>query len=151
MISIAWKKLNTKSGLTMPEMLITIAVFTLVTVALTSSVNFFYRTNRYTVEQSSAVRNAEKGVSKMVRDIREAAFSDEGSFPLISLGSTSISFYSDTDKDDRVEQLRFFIEDEVLKRGVIKSSGDPLQYAGNPESISNVSLDVRNIERERTR
>lgn len=131
-------------GLTAIEALVSISVFALVSVVISSSAIFFYRSNAYTLEQASAVRSAQKGIDTMIRDVREATYSDQGSFPIISIATSSFSFYSDTDADNSVELIRYFLDDTVLRRGVTNSSGNPPIYTGNPEVISIVSTNVRN-------
>src|SRR3989338_10124058 len=52
---------NRSAGITMVETVIWIAIFTIVMLALTSSVQSFYRTNKYAVEQAGAVSSAQRG------------------------------------------------------------------------------------------
>lgn len=139
---------KTKEGFTLIETIVTITLSTLVMGVVVSSIQYFYFSNRYTVEQSGAVRNAQKGVLTLVGDIREAHYSDEGAFPLVSVGSTTITFYSDTDDDDVIERMRYYLDGDTLMRGVQKSSGDPPIYSGNPETLSTVANYVRNEEQD---
>ncbi len=133
-------------GFTLIETIVFISVFTLVMIILVSSLIFFYRSNAYSIEQSFAVNNARKGIEFLVRDIREMTYSDEGAYPLIDGTTKTISFYSDIDRDNNVELIRYFLENGILKKGIIKSTGDPLSYVSGVEVISNISSDVRNIE-----
>ena len=80
--------LRQRRGFTFVEMLITIAVFTVVMIAIVGSVLLFYRANSVALEQSYQVESARRGVELMVRDLREAAYADDGSFPLSSIEST---------------------------------------------------------------
>jgi prepilin-type N-terminal cleavage/methylation domain-containing protein len=133
-----------QNGFTLIETLIVIAIFTIVIGALVSSVSFFYRSNTHALEQSFAINSARIGIEKMVKDVREAAFSDEGTYPVISMATSSFSFYSDIDEDIFVEKVRYFIDGTDLKKGVTNSSGDPLSYDGDNEVVSLVSDNVRN-------
>ncbi|MCR4330579.1 MAG: type II secretion system GspH family protein [Patescibacteria group bacterium] len=135
---------HTEKGLTFIEAIVVIAVFSIVMIALTSSIRYFYRANAYNIEQSLSVNNARKGIEYMVRDIREATYSDEGSYPIIDVDSTSIYFYSDVDRDNNVERIRYFLEGILLKKGVTESSGDPLTYHDMDEVVSIVSEYVQN-------
>lgn len=131
-------------GFTLIETLVVLAIFIIVLGALVSSIRFFYRSNTHALEQSFAINSARIGVERMVKDIREAAFSDEGSYPVISMATSSFSFYSDIDEDIFVEKVRYFLDGTDLNRGIIDSSGDPLAYDDNNEVISLVSDNVRN-------
>ena len=96
-------KINTKYGFTFIEAIVVVAVFGFVMIIIVSSLLSFYRSNTYTLEQAFAVNSARKGIETAVRDLREAAYSDEGSYPIVSIATSSVEFYSDIDRDDSVE------------------------------------------------
>ena len=129
------------------EMVVYISIFTIVTIALFNSINFFYRTNRYTLEQSTQVDVARRGVTLMVENIREADYSDNGIFPIVSAGANSFSFFSNTDADTGVEKVRFFLDGTTFKKGVINPEGNPVVYTGT-EAVSSISQYVRNGEND---
>ena len=137
-------KLQANKGFTLLETVIVLAILVIVMGALVSSIRFFYRSNTHALEQSFAINSARIGIEKMVKDIREVAFSDEGAYPVISMASSSLVFYSDIDEDIFVEKVRYFLDGTNLRKGVVNSSGDPLTYDDNNELISLVSDNVRN-------
>lgn len=136
-------------GFTVIEMLVTLGVFIVAVGMVTSAIVFFYRTNAYTMQQSSAIASARKGVEVAVEDIREATYSDEGIYPVYDMGSTTFYCYSDIDKDDHVERVRFYLTgtaSTTLVKEVTNSGGDPLSYDG-PEATTTteiISEHVRN-------
>jgi len=132
-------------GLSIIEMLVTVAVSTLILIAMVSFILSLYRTNMYAVEQSFAINSARRGIERMVRDMREATYSDDGSFPIISASPYEFYFYSDVDRDDNVERIKFYIENGLLKRAQTKSTGTPPVYPGSANTISLVSDHVRNV------
>jgi len=140
------KNTEFKKGMTFIEMLVVIAVSTIVMAAVASSIVFFYRTNTYTMEQALAINSARRGIEIAVKHIREAAYSDEGAYPVISISENEFSFYSDIDNDASVEKVRLFIENGSFKEGITNSAGSPPTYTGQPEEINILSEDVRNIE-----
>ena len=127
-------------------MLITLTIFSLVMISVSSSVLYFYRTNANALEQSFALSSARKGVESLVRDIREASYSDDGAFPIVSIGANSMTFYSDTDRDANIERMRYFLEGTILKKGTLEATGNPPQYVDSNEVITIVSEDIRNGE-----
>ncbi|NQV93298.1 type II secretion system protein [Candidatus Kaiserbacteria bacterium] len=135
---------NHSKGFTLIETLVVLAIFIVVLGALVSSIRFFYRSNTHALEQSFAINSARIGIERMVKDTREASFSDEGSYPVISMATSSFSFYSDVDEDIFVEKVRYFLDGTNLNRGVVDSTGDPLAYDDNSEVVSLVSDNVRN-------
>ena len=132
-------------GLTFIEMLITVAIFTVLMIAITESVRFFYRANTSSLEQSFQIDSARRGIEFMVRDIREARNGDDGSHPISSMSSTTLTFYSDTDSDASVERIRYDIVDTTLLRNVVDSSGTPPTYT-SAGATTTVSDFVRNFE-----
>jgi len=134
-----------KKGMTLIEAVINISVFTLTVAVLFSAIIYFYRTNQYNVDQAFAIEEARKGIEFMVRDIREAGYSDEGSYPIISADLNSFYFYSDIDRDSNIERVKFYLEGTSFKKEVTKSSGNPLTYNSDP-IISVISNNIRNEE-----
>ena len=130
-------------GMTLIETVVWISITLSAMLAITTSVQYFYRTNSYTVEQAAAITSAQRGIESMIKTIREASYASDGAYPIISLATSSISFYADIDDDPFIERLRFFVQGGALYRGVIDPSGDPPVYT-NPESISQISEYVRN-------
>lgn len=135
-----------QSGMTLLEALIAAAIFAITAGAVVSSVLFFYRTNRSAIEQAFAIDSGRKGVTIMVRDIREAAYADDGSFLLSAFGTSTITFFSDVDRDSSVERIRYFLDGTNLKKGQIEASGNPPIYDPQKEKIAVVSDYVRNNE-----
>lgn len=138
------KSAHTQSGMSILEALIAVAVFAIAMGAVVSSVLFFYRANRSAIEQAFAIDSGRKGVAFMVRDIREAAFADDGSFPVSSFGTSTLTLYSDVDRDSSVERVRYFLEGTNLKKGHLEAAGNPLVYDPQKETVSVVSDSVRN-------
>lgn len=132
-------------GFTFVEILVTIAVFTIIMIAIVNSVLLFYRANSVALEQSFQVESARKGIELMVRDLREAVYGDDGAFPLSAIASTSITFYSDTDRDDATEKIRYELSENTLFRSVTDPSGSPPAYTG-ASATSTASNYVRNAE-----
>lgn len=139
-------KTQIKNGFTIIETLVVIGVFTLVMLAISSSILYFYKSNTITLEQAFAINSARKGIEFMTRDIREIIYSDEGAYPIISIGANSFYFYSDIDRDNSIERVRYFMDGTDLKKGLTEAVGDPPKYLDGNEVISAISDSARNIE-----
>lgn len=131
-------------GMTLVEVIIWTAVFTIIILAITSSILYFYRTNRYALEQSSAVSSSQRGVGKIVRIVREAAYSSDGAYPIVSIAANDLVFYADTDADPLIERVHYFLSGTNLMEGTVDASGDPPGYGG-AETASTLSDYVRNV------
>lgn len=134
---------NSSTGLTLVETVVWVAIFALIIPAIAASVLYFYRTNKYALEQSSAVTSAQRGMDKMVRTIREAAYGSDGAFPIVSIGANDLVFYADTDSDPLIEKVHYFLSGTDLSQGIVDPAGDPPSYGG-AEAVSTLSDYVRN-------
>ena len=140
------KKDSKKVGMTMIEMLVTLSVFIVVMLAITFSLVSFYRYNAYGIEQATAIDSARRGIEPTINHIREATYSDEGSYPIVSASQNSFLFYSDIDRDNSIEKVRLFLDSGTFKKGITESIGDPPVYDGQPEEIFILSENVRNVD-----
>jgi len=131
-------------GMTLLEVVVYCGLFSLAMMAILSAVIFYYHSNRYTLEQYSQLETARKGISLMVQEIREADYSDTGSFPVILASNNNFTIFSDIDSDSKMEKVRFFLNGLLFQEGVTKSSGIPAVYNPANETITTVSEDVRN-------
>jgi len=136
------------SGFTLIESIVFIAIFTMAITAVSGFLIYFYRGNTYVIQQAFAIESARKGIELMTREIREATFSDVGTYPVINPQDQSFAFYSDVDRDNKIEKIRYFLEDTNFKRGEIEAVGDPLIYRSVDEIIVIVSDYVRNDTEE---
>ncbi len=132
-------------GITFIEMLVTIAVSGLIMVAIVDSVLFFYRANTSTLEQGYQVEEARRGTERFVKDVREATYADNGAYPLSTMASSSITFYSDTDVDGAIEKITYTLLGTRLYRNVTDPAGSPPAYTGGGVTTT-VSRYVRNFD-----
>lgn len=134
-----------KRGMTLVETLVVLALFTIISYAILTSIASFYRYNAYTIAQSYQVSNARKGVESLVRDIREMTYADDGAFPLVSKNANSISFYSDIDRDDSVELVEYRLSSTTLYKNVYDAVGSPPAYSTTtPDETYTISVYVQN-------
>ncbi len=132
-----------KRGVSLIETLVLIAVFTLIVMAIVSSLRFVYRGQRFAFEQADATRSARQGTESIVKDLRETSYADDGAYPIEAMATSSVTFFSDYDNDGKIERLRYFLDGTDLKKGIIESSGDPPVYSAT-EVVNIISDNVRN-------
>jgi type II secretory pathway pseudopilin PulG len=135
------------SGFTAIEMIVVIGIFTMSMITATASIVYFYRSNSYSVEQTTAITSGRRGIEYFVKDAREATYAEDGAYPIVSMGTSSMIFYADVDAQSDVEKVRYFLDQGFLKKGVSKATGTPLSYASSTEAIELVSDYVRNLEK----
>ncbi len=135
---------NFSRGMGIVETIVYVGVFLMIMLAIVTSIQYFYRTNNYSIQQASAVTSAQRGIDTMVRELREAAYSSNGAYPIVSFGQNDLRFYANVDTDPLIEEVHYYVQGTSLMRGVIDPSGDPPSYA-NPEVASAISDNVRNV------
>jgi len=138
-------KNNYKSGMSLVEMVVLLSIFTILSLVILNSIASFYRYNAYTIAQSYQVSNARRGVELLVRDMREMIYADDGSFPLVNMSTSSISFYSDIDRDDSVEFVDYQLIGTTLYKYVYDAVGSPPSYSTTtPSEVYTLSEYVQN-------
>jgi type II secretory pathway pseudopilin PulG len=137
--------MNSERGMTGLEVLVWLATFVIALTAVVSTLMYFYRTNRYTIEQAGAVTSAQRGLAQVVKTIREGAYSSQGAFPIVSIAANDFVFYADIDSDPLIERVHYYVSGTNLMRGVIEPTGNPPDYTG-AEGTTTVAEYVRNTE-----
>lgn len=129
--------------MTLIELLVTVALTSVVMVALGFLIQHFYKTNAFVLEQSRAVESARRSVENAMADLREASYGADGSYPISAAATSSVTFYADIDSDSSVEKARYYLSNTTLYRGTTEPSAAGL-YAGQPEVTTLVVNDIRN-------
>ena len=135
--------MHTPHGLTFVEMLITIAIISIIMIAIVDSIIFFYRANTSSIEQEYQVEHARRGAELMIRDLRETTYADSGAYPLATIATSTVTFYTDTDTDGSIERIRYTLLGTNLYRNVTLAAGAPPAYTGGG-ATSTVSRYIRN-------
>lgn len=136
--------LRNNHGISLLEIVLYIAIFSIITVIVTRFIVQGYKVYYFGQEQNDAIRFAQRGVATMVKEIREARYGDNGAYPLEFADNQEFIFYSDIDQDDATERVRYFLEGTDFKKGVTNPSEvKPIDYNGE-ETRTVLSQYVRN-------
>jgi prepilin-type N-terminal cleavage/methylation domain-containing protein len=100
---------NGKSGFTIIETLVAIAVFGLMMSVVAAAIVMIYRTQGYAMEQSTAVNEARRGVDIMAKEVRQARYGENGAYPIEKGAGKEFIFYSDVDNDGQTERVRYYL------------------------------------------
>jgi prepilin-type N-terminal cleavage/methylation domain-containing protein len=133
-------------GMTFPEMLVSVALFSLLMFVVTNGIQSMYSYNAYTFAQAYQVQNARLGMQAFIRDVREMTFADDGTFPLAVMETDRIGFYSDIDRDDSVEYVVFeYIASTTIAKNIYNATGSPVVYdTSSPDATIILSRYVQN-------
>ena len=134
--------------MTLLEVIIVITISTILMLAITSAIQFFYQVNGYQIAQSSEVTQVRQALRRWVRDVREMTFAADGTYPLAVASEHEIGFYVDSNDNSDVEYVRYRITaGNVLVREEFSPSGFPPVYnlVGAPEQTRIISEYVHNL------
>ena len=138
--------LQKTKGMTLVEVIVLIAIYTVLMLAITSSITNLYKTNAYAFAQANEVDNARRGITQWNRDTKEMTTAEDGTFPVAVIEEHHFGFYSDTDQDEAVEYIEYILNGTTLSKYSYQPSGVPATYdLTTPDKTEILSLYVQNI------
>ncbi len=140
------KRAPSHRGFTLTEMIVVIALFTLLLLAIMNAVTEIYKYNSVTIEQSNEIEVARRGLLTWVRDAREMTFAANGAFPIGRVENHRMGFYSDIDKDFNVEYVEYVLATTTLYKYTYEPVGNPPVYSTTtPTRTEILSQYVQNL------
>lgn len=130
-------KLIASKGMTLVEILVAMSITVLVAILITQLVaaitEFNQRFNRTLVGQ----QQAQQTLQVMIPEIRGAAQSNIGNYPIEQASTSSFTFYSDIDQDGLFERVKYYLSEDGnnFMKSIIKPSGEPLAYPTSSEIV----------------
>lgn len=137
-------KQRAHKGFTLIEMITVIAIVSIVGGALSYMIQYFYRTDDYVLQEETAVASGRQGLTTAMQNLRAASYGDDGSYPISSAATSSITFYADVYGTGDVEEVNYYLSKSTLYRGIITATGTPPSYSGQPQSTSTIATYVVN-------
>jgi len=131
-------------GFTLIETIVVISILAVVGVAISGMIAYIYKTNTFLFQQSAATDNARRGIEYALENLREASYGADGSYPIASAATSTVTFYADVDNDGTVEKIRYYLSNGTLYRGVTNPAGSPPSYSGQTEASTIVANYVQN-------
>ena len=132
------------AGLSLVEVLVALGIFIMLIGSITSILIISSRSKNIVFEQLLTQSQGRKVVQDFVNELRSANVSSIGAYPLAEVAPNEIIFYSNIDSDTYRERIRYFLSNNNLIKGIIKPSGNPLQYLANQEVTSTVANSINN-------
>lgn len=128
-------QLKAVRGLTLLEILIAMALMIGIAFFITQLsgdlTDYSLRFNRGIFTQ----QQIQQTLQLIVPEIRSASQSSNGVYPIVAASTSSFKFYSDLDQDGKFEEVRYFLQNGIFKKGVIKPTGSPPSYPTSNEAI----------------
>lgn len=131
-------------GFTLMETVVVVAILGVVSGALLYAIRDFYRGNAYVFEAATSVDSARRGLATALHDLREASYADDGNYPVAAAATSSVTFYSDIDKDGGIEKVKIWLYGDTLYEVVTNAAGNPPTYTGQAQATTTIATYVRN-------
>lgn len=125
-----------QEGFTLLEVIIAMFLFSIIVGLVSVFAVFFFRNYSFSFEEQQSVGQAQAALTQMIREIRKARNGDDGSWPILTTNNNDITFYADVNGDNRTDKVRYFINGNELRRGVIQPTAVPVTYPAQNEQIS---------------
>ena len=119
---------NTKKGFTLVELLFGISIFIIIVLVLTLFSKNIWVYSSYITAGLKATDSGRASIKTMTAEIRTASTAETGAYMINQATENTFIFYSDIDKDGLKERIKYFIENNTLKKGLTKPTGSPLSY-----------------------
>lgn len=131
-----------ENGFTLIQVIVSIAVFTILLLAMNRLFVSIYKEQKVTVGMIERTNNANRLLAIMSEELRQANRSKAGDYLLGTAGADVLGFYSDIDTDGEVEKVSYFRDGSQLKKRVIEPGSLP--YYGAAGTTTVVSSQVAN-------
>lgn len=136
-----------KSGMTLVELLVAIAILSLGMVVFTMLSAKAWNYRGYALEQATATSLASRTITQMVHEIRTVRQADDGSYAIKETLDNSLTVYRDEDGDGSAERVHYFLDDDKLKKGVTKFNTASRTYANADETVKTLLEYVTNRDK----
>ena len=133
-----------KTGFTLMEMLVAMAVFLIVILLAGNFIITGFRSTTFGSEQETAIQNARRGMEIMSKEIRGANNSDRGDYPLATIEDNDFVYYSDINDDGQMERVRYFLDDTLLKK--VTTPPGPANDYNMPSATTTIAKFMNNQE-----
>ncbi len=123
--------------MTLVELLLAIAVVSIVMQGFTYLFIKTWDTNKFILEMGMASAMAQRANNKLIIDLRGIQQSDHGAFPIAEATNMSLTIYSDIEDDGVVERVHYYLDEasDELRVGITNpdTSTQPSAYPGGDQ------------------
>jgi len=137
-------KEKSEHGFTLIELLVTIAITGVFSLGILGLQRVMNNATLTSFGSYLDVDEANRGISLMVREIRNIRPSDNAAYPLERAQDQEMIFYSDIDYDGDTDRVRYALSGTSFIKGVINPVGYPATYPQANEKVKTIAGKVRN-------
>lgn len=138
-----YKKIKNNAGFSLVEIVVTVAIAGGIFLVVLQFGQDIFSINSTAGANLNAQTDGRRVLKTMVKELRSTSPSSLGAYPIASVSTSSITFFSNIDSDSYKEQVRYFLQGTNFKKGVIKPSGSPLIYNPANEVVTTMIRDIK--------
>jgi prepilin-type N-terminal cleavage/methylation domain-containing protein len=131
-------------GFTLVEILVVTLIFTIIVIAMTKFERDIFYLNTIQSGSLSSATDAQSILNTMVKEIRAAAQGADGSYPIVTDGTTTLTFFSDIYQNGIKEKVTYFLSSTTLEKALFVPTGTPLAYPTATTTTITLASNVRN-------
>ena len=126
-------------GFTLIEIMTVAFLIVIIVGGLLTFTIYYLKNYSYSFTASQQIGQVQTGLTWLIRDIREVRKGADGSWPIVDAQDNSFTFYSDVTNDGRADRVRYFLDGQQLKKGVIEPILPLVTYPATQEKITIVA------------
>ncbi|MEK7552382.1 MAG: prepilin-type N-terminal cleavage/methylation domain-containing protein [Patescibacteria group bacterium] len=135
---------NKQNGFTLLELVVVIGILSFVVFMVFRLESDIFVLNGLSQSSLNSHFQGQNVMRTIIPELRKSASSNLGAFPIVSVATSSITFFSDVDDDPIIEQVRYYKQGSTIMKGVINPVGSPLVYNPASEVVSVLATDIAN-------
>ena len=135
---------KTYKGVTFVEMIVTIAVMSIVMLGASLFFVRMWTMYHFTIKSGVASFVANKAVDDSVNMMRKARQAQNGAFPIELADDHEFIFYADYDNDGIVEKIKYFVEDNTYKMSITEPDASTPPVYDGVEEIHDLANNITN-------
>jgi prepilin-type N-terminal cleavage/methylation domain-containing protein len=133
-----------RDGFTLIEIIVTMSIIILLSGAVVGLNYVVGQTQLISFNSLLTVESANRVVSTLARELRTSQYSENGIYPIEYADAQEIIFYSDINFDGNTERVRYYLDDTILYKTTVPSSGNPPAYIDTNSKTTIVAEHIRN-------
>lgn len=130
--------MNRRGGFSVLEVLIVIAIGVSLIFVIGKLNDNIGLLNNLVSQQLQSKSDISQTLQIITTEIRSAAPSAAGAYPIESASTSSFAYFSDINKDGTVEHIRYFLASSTIYKGVIYPTGSPALYPTSTETLTDL-------------
>ena len=130
--------MNRRDGFSVLEVLIVIAIGVSLIFVIGKLNDNIGLLNNLVSQQLQSKSDISQTLQIITTEIRSAAPSAAGAYPIESASTSSFAYFSDINKDGTIEHIRYFLASSTIYKGVIYPTGTPALYPTSTETLTDL-------------